>query len=57
MPQDSGSESEKDKALSSAAARLLEQVQSEPVPDSILELAQELDRNLRARRKRVAPRD
>lgn len=51
MPQDSGPESKKDSALSAVSARLLEEVKSEPVPEAILDLAQELDRALKQRRK------
>jgi hypothetical protein len=51
MPQDSGPESKRDADISTAAARILEEVKAEPVPDSIRDLAHELDRTLRAKRK------
>lgn len=54
MPQDSGPESKKDTAVSAASARLMEQVRAEPVPESILELAQELERTLNLKRKAAA---
>lgn len=50
MPQDSGPESKKDTAMSAVSARLMEEVKAEPVPESILELAQELDRTLKKRK-------
>ncbi len=54
MPQDSGPESKKDKTLSAAAARLFEDAKAEPVPDVIIQLAQELDRTLTGARKTAA---
>ncbi|MES2542935.1 MAG: hypothetical protein V4720_13900 [Pseudomonadota bacterium] len=51
MPQDSGPESKKESDISAAAARILDEVKAEPVPDSIRDLAHELDRTLRAKRK------
>ena len=57
MPQDSGPESKKDKALAAAAARLLDETTAYPVPDPILDLAQELDRTLKARRKAKNAKD
>ncbi|WP_374435858.1 hypothetical protein [Tabrizicola sp.] len=51
MPQDSGPGSKNDKAIAAGAARLLDEAKAEPVPDSILNLAQELDRTLKARGK------
>lgn len=57
MPQDSGPESKKDKALSAASARLLDEVKAEPVPEAILDLAQELDRTLKSRRRAAASKD
>lgn len=57
MPQDSGPESKKDKALSTASARLLDAVKAEPVPESILDLAHELDRTLKSKRTSAAAKD
>lgn len=57
MPQDSGPGSKKDKGLAAAAAHLLDETTAEPVPDSILDLAQELDRTLKARRKATNAKD
>lgn len=57
MPQDSGPESKKDAGLSAAAARIMEDVRAEPVPEAIIDLAKELDRTLRAKRKAAASRD
>lgn len=52
MPQDSGQEPKTDAALAAAAARILDDVKAEPVPQPILDLAQQLDRTLRARRRK-----
>lgn len=57
MPQDSGPESKKDAGLSAAAARIMEDVRAEPVPEAIIDLAKELDRTLRAKRRAAASRD
>lgn len=54
MPQDSGPESKKDTTMSAVSARLLEEVKAEPVPDTILELAQKLDRTLKLKRRSVS---
>lgn len=51
MPQDSGPEPKGDAALAAAAARVLDEVRAEPIPEPILELAQKLDRTLQAQRK------
>ncbi len=53
MPQDSGPEPKGDPALAAAAARVLDEVKAEPVPEPILELAQKLDRTLQAQRKKA----
>ena len=58
MPQDSGTEPKADAALAAAAARVLDDVKAEPVPEPILYLAQKLDKALQAqRRKAVAAKD
>jgi hypothetical protein len=54
MPQDSGPESKKDAGLSAAAARIMDDVRAEPVPESIIDLAKELDRTLRAKQHKAA---
>lgn len=48
MPQDSGREPKSDKEIAAAAARILDEVKAEPVPEPILELARKLDRTLRS---------
>jgi hypothetical protein len=50
MPQDSGPEPKADRAIAAAAARILEEVKAESVPQPILDLAEKLDRSLQARR-------
>lgn len=57
MPQDSGPEFKKDKALAAASARLMDEATAEPVPETILDLAHELDRTLNARRKAATSKD
>lgn len=57
MPQDTGPHSKPDAELSAAAARILEDVKSEPVPDAILDLAHRLDQTLRAVHGRTVPKD
>lgn len=50
MPQNSGPETKADKEIAAAAARILDDVRAEPVPDPILVLARKLDRTLATQR-------
>lgn len=52
MAQDSGPGSKKQSELSAAAARILDEVKAEPIPQPILQLAQDLDRTLRKEKAR-----
>lgn len=57
MPQDSGQEPKSDKVIAAAAARILEEVKAEPVPEPILDLARKLDAALAEKRRKAAAAD